>query len=240
MPFNIKKLFYKAYRLVPKKQLIKEIDGITYKLDLNEIIDSSIFHYGCFEEDTSKVINDFIKKGMVVLDIGANTGCHTLRLSKLVGNEGKVYSFEPQHDIFMCLCGNLFMNQCFNVFPFEYAAYSRNTKFSVGDLNTIGNLASTAFIPDKNGNIAAVMIDDIITEKIDFIKCDAQGGDLDALIGCQNIIDKFKPKIIFEREPDMTKKYYNRDWNDYILFFKSKQYEIEEIVESNFLAQYIG
>ena len=44
-----------------------------------------------------------VKEGDIVLDCGAFIGLHTLELSKLVGDTGKVYSFEPIPAVADCL-----------------------------------------------------------------------------------------------------------------------------------------
>ena len=77
---------YEIYKLHNRNKIVMaEIDGIKYQLDLNELIDSSIYYEGCFEPMTTAVINKYVREGMTVLDIGANIGCHTLRFAKLVG-----------------------------------------------------------------------------------------------------------------------------------------------------------
>jgi predicted methyltransferase len=44
-----------------------------------------------------------IKKGNIVVDIGAQQGQYTVLLSKLVGQIGKVYAFEPDPRNFLIL-----------------------------------------------------------------------------------------------------------------------------------------
>jgi len=46
-------------------------------------------------EKEIRVLEDFVKEGDVVIDIGANCGQYTYHLSKLVGAHGKVFSVEP-------------------------------------------------------------------------------------------------------------------------------------------------
>jgi len=56
-------------------------------------------HYieGCFERETTKLFKRVVKRGMTVFDIGAGIGYYTLLASSLVGPQGKVFAFEPQH-----------------------------------------------------------------------------------------------------------------------------------------------
>ncbi len=87
---------YVRYRgLNKRRNVIARIDGITYELDLTQYIDSTIYFQGSFEAETTAVIERLVEPGMVVLDIGANIGSHTLRLARLVGQNGLVIAFEP-------------------------------------------------------------------------------------------------------------------------------------------------
>ena len=46
-------------------------------------------------EPDLKVVEHLIKPGDSVVDIGANTGLYTKRMSELVGRDGRVFSIEP-------------------------------------------------------------------------------------------------------------------------------------------------
>jgi hypothetical protein len=48
-----------------------------------------------------------IKPGDVVIDVGANIGCQTLFFATMVGSNGLVIAFEPQHYSFQLLCANV-------------------------------------------------------------------------------------------------------------------------------------
>lgn len=58
---------------------------MTFELHLNEFIDSKIYYYGCFEQDTTKVIYNIVQTVMIVIDILASIVAHTLSIAKLVG-----------------------------------------------------------------------------------------------------------------------------------------------------------
>ena len=61
----------------------------------DQYISRSLMYSGQWEPHIVSIFNQYIKDGMVVIDIGANIGAHTLILSKLVGDSGKVIAFEP-------------------------------------------------------------------------------------------------------------------------------------------------
>jgi FkbM family methyltransferase len=50
------------------------------------------------DRDKIRLIKNHVRKGMSVLDIGANIGFYTSLLSDLVGESGMVYAFEPDEN----------------------------------------------------------------------------------------------------------------------------------------------
>lgn len=210
---------------------------------LFQILENEQFH----DLEIIEFIKNNIKTDSICIDIGANIGAISVPLSKTCK---KVYAIEPQDNIFLALCGNLFINECYNVEPLKIAAYSKNAKFSiapkekldgwVGDLENgfdkVGSFGSISIIENDCGLINGNKLDDLIKDKIDFIKVDAEGGDLDALIGCQKIIKENYPKIIFEFNERSSLLCYGKTWENYKDFFVSIEYKIEKLSDSNFLA----
>ena len=68
--------------------------------DVNESLDGRVF----------TTMKKFVKEGSVAIDAGANIGLMSLILSKLVGNKGKVFSFEPGPVSFGLLRRNVYSN----------------------------------------------------------------------------------------------------------------------------------
>jgi len=116
-PFSgILKRLYQKYKLFNKDRVVVAIrDGIKYKLDLNELIDSAIYYNGCFEPMTTEIINKYTKEGMIIFDIGVNIGCHTLRFARLVEKTGKVIAFKPMSWAFLKLKNNVDLNNFDNI-----------------------------------------------------------------------------------------------------------------------------
>jgi hypothetical protein len=71
-----------AYRIIAfarglagkSKSAIVRRGGICWDLDLSEGIDFSIYLLGAFEPGTAKTLQELVKPGDVVFDIGANIG----------------------------------------------------------------------------------------------------------------------------------------------------------------------
>lgn len=202
---------YQKYKLLNRnKVVIATVDGITYQLDLNELIDSSIYYEGCFEPMTTAIINKFVKEGMTVLDVGANIGCHTFRFAKLVGETGRVIAFEPISYAFTKLKRNLELNN-FNNVTLEKIALSDESK----GIQEVEFYASWALTNERLNNVhpihgghkfkdvvGLVTIDDYVRRKeiktVDFIKLDVDGYECKVIRGGYNTIKKFKPVMIIE------------------------------------------
>lgn len=61
-----------------------------------------------YESGLINYLGRCLREGMVFVDIGANAGWFTLIASRLVGNTGFVYSFEPDPGNFQTLCDNIY------------------------------------------------------------------------------------------------------------------------------------
>jgi FkbM family methyltransferase len=146
----------------------------------------------------------------VIFDIGANIGTFTTWLSKAFP-DGKVYSFEPQRAVFQMLCGNVAINNLYNVYTYNMALGKKNGKlkfeepnyFAKNDFGTFSLVEEV--ITEKTNNQIVVQINTLDTfmnyygiNKIDLIKIDVEGMDVDVLNGAFKTIEKFKPVIFIE------------------------------------------
>jgi FkbM family methyltransferase len=84
--------------------------GITWRLDLREGIDFSIWLRGSFEPSTIAAYGRELKPGTTVVDVGANMGAHTLEFARVVGPQGRVLACEPTAHAFARLLANLEAN----------------------------------------------------------------------------------------------------------------------------------
>src|ERR1035437_6863450 len=80
------------------------------------------------DEEDLPMIKNLIKKNSDVIDIGANFGLYTKFLSKYVGMNGRVLSFEPIHETFNYLTNNISKLKLKNVTPIEIAVSDKKGK----------------------------------------------------------------------------------------------------------------
>ena len=204
-PFHgtLARLFMQYRRGSRKKVVIAKIDGIMYSLDLNEAIDSYIYHTGTYEPMTVAFVDKFLKPGMTAVDIGANIGWYALRFARLVEKNGNVIAFEPMSRPFLKLKHNVELNDFKNVFP-EKLALSDNTTtrescfFHSWSLDG-GGLPTAAH---NEESIDFITLDEYATrnhlDRIDLIKLDVEGFEYKVIQGGSGTIRSLKPTMIIE------------------------------------------
>jgi FkbM family methyltransferase len=161
---------------------------------------------GLYERGTTWIFNKLLKKGMVVVDLGASFGYYTLLASRIVNLEGRVFSFEPDPISYSILSRNVQMNKCINVITVNKAIHNQGgkAKFYICKYHDRSGLY-------KGYNSVREIIVDTITldqyfedkdYKIDLIKMDIEGAEMSALEGMtQILINNRNLKIITEFYP---------------------------------------
>ena len=87
---------------------IKTKHGTFCILSSDLYIGNSLKKYGEYSEIELSIMTQFIKSEDYIFDIGSNIGAFTIPFSKKVGKLGKIYSFEPQKEIFKLLQENIY------------------------------------------------------------------------------------------------------------------------------------
>ena len=107
--------------------LLTNIQGNKIYVNTNDkSISARLLMEGRIEKYETELFKKIVKKGMVVVDIGANIGYYTLIAAKLVGENGIVYSFEPEPNSHKFLCKNVEINNYTNVVPIKKAVSNKN------------------------------------------------------------------------------------------------------------------
>jgi FkbM family methyltransferase len=207
---RLKRLIQSGWENFGPKQsnrvVIATIEGITYELALEELIDKSIYYSGCFESTTTDAIRRLCKPGMVILDVGANVGCHALRMAQLVGRTGRVIAFEPMPWANGKIRKNLSLNHLGNVtvenFGLSDEACTARVHFR-SSWKTIGEKrGGEAVESTRTCSVDFVRVDDYLVRhaigRVDLVKLDVDGYEFKVLRGAANLLTAHKPVIVIE------------------------------------------
>jgi FkbM family methyltransferase len=178
------------------------------------------------------LLHKHIKKGDVVLDIGANIGFYTKILAGLVGETGKVYAFEPDKTNFSYLQKNAAGLK--NVILMNKAVSDKTGTITLyqSDLLNVDHKTYATNDYTSTTEIECVAIDDIIPEhKVDFIKIDIQGYEYFAFKGMQQIFEKnANLKIITELYPYGLNNS-GIQVNEFVSFLRNSEFYIYKLLE---------
>ena len=144
------------------------------------------------------IIDKYLSDSSVILDIGANIGSHSVYWA-IERNAKKIYSFEPLKSTYDVLKRNINLNNLNRiVVPYNVGLYNKRINAAVSHYN-LQNIGNTSFIPKENGRFKLVSLDSMnFPEKIDLIKIDVEGLEVEVLQGGIETIKKHKPVIVIE------------------------------------------
>jgi FkbM family methyltransferase len=144
-----------------------------------------------------------VRGGNVAIDVGANLGFITLVLSKLVGDGGRVYSFEPSSRTYAKLEHVIERNRLSNVTPLNYALGAETCELPLATPQSSGN-ASLALEGVGAKAVELVRIQPLDAglgselSRLDFIKIDTEGFEIEVLRGAEQTITRLRPVIFIE------------------------------------------
>jgi FkbM family methyltransferase len=230
-----------------KYNAIVATDIGTFIINKNDIgVGWQLSEYGTYDPFELQAIKEVLRAlrtqtpNLIVLDIGANIGIHSVVLSQEVG-AGSIYAFEAQRIIFNMLAGNIAINSISNVFCFHHAVSNVSElldipKFDYGKPMSFGSIEFGGDQKEDIGqkpqsgpqeNVTSVVIDELGFHQINFIKIDVEGMEIKVLEGCQKSILRFRPTLLIE--------YLKSEKAEIISFLRKFKYRIYSGVGANYL-----
>jgi FkbM family methyltransferase len=155
-----------------------------------------------YENQSTKLFREKIKKNWVVVDLGAHVGYYSIIASNKLQGTGKVYSIEPDPQNYQLLLRNIHFNKLKNVVPLQVATADVSgvnfLYFSDQD-PTEHRLVASKGKKETKIKVKQDTLDNIFkNQKVDFIKLDVQGYEYKSLKGGQKIINKYHPLLLVE------------------------------------------
>jgi FkbM family methyltransferase len=191
-------------------------DGLRVRLYLGNDLSLCLFVLGAYEPNAFMFLRTALQPGMVVVDGGANEGLFTLFAAQRVGPEGTVLSVEPSTREFERLEANIEINRLGNVKAFKVALGSRagEVVLAVAEprhagMNTVEPRDPGHSVPlwtESTEAVSLETIDEIVARsglaRLDLVKLDIEGSEVDALDGAHAAIARFRPIILLEAEEE--------------------------------------
>jgi FkbM family methyltransferase len=185
---------------------------------------------GKYEPGVTEIFSRYVKPGMSVVDIGANIGYFTMLAASLVELSGRVAAVEPNPENIKLLEASRRVNGFDQTLVIQAAA-GRQTGLLA--LNVSHSNGMTAELPDNWTIFAArpvpcFALDAILPKdrRINFVKIDTEGAELNALIGLSRTIDRDQPVIVSEFSPGALPGVSHCSGPEYLRFLIAKGYRI--------------
>jgi len=188
--------------------------ALLWELDLDEGIDFAIWLLGAFEHDLIRFYTPRVKSGSVVLDIGANVGAHTLHFARAVGEQGCVLAFEATTYAHEKLTANIAANpdlgnRIRNHHALLVSAAENSTEKAIASSWPLcGAAADDPILGGTLQPIGAAQVATLDTlvrasgvNRVDWIKIDVDGNEVDILQGAHATLARHRPTIIIELAP---------------------------------------
>jgi FkbM family methyltransferase len=175
-----------------------------------------------YEFDVINILTDLLNirrqvhgDGVVVVDCGANVGAFTLSLARHVLGWGEVLAVEAQERIFYALAGNIVINNLFNARALwtalgevsgaiEIPLIDYQKPASFGSLELIESRTNEDIgqkldrSPGRGQVVAMSTIDELLLTRIDLIKIDVEGMELQVLRGGLTSLRRSRPMLLLE------------------------------------------
>jgi len=161
---------------------------------------------GTYEKQEQEIFAKKVKEGDVVFDIGANVGFYSLIASKIVGDRGKVYAFEPAPKNTLLLKKHFELNNCINSIVVLAGVSDKNDLVYFNE----GSHAATGYLSMEDGNILVPVLG--LEELVDngkilapnLMKIDVEGSEFKVLTGAKKILEKYHPTIFLSTHNEIV------------------------------------
>jgi FkbM family methyltransferase len=150
---------------------------------------------GQFWEHELEPVFNTITKDMVIVEVGAYVGDHTVDLAKRCS---WIYAFEGKRSTFYQLGANLLLNGISNATIYNMCVGSGD-RIVTGGIPDPGNIAAYLYKTNQDSGELAHSLDTILElDRLDFLKIDVEGMDLEVMWGAENLISTHRPRIVYE------------------------------------------
>jgi FkbM family methyltransferase len=191
---------------------VTEINGLRYEGNTGNLIDSNIFYFGAHEKHVLFFLRDVMKSGYgnngVFLDIGANTGQHSLFMSP---HARAIHAFEPYQPVLARFQDAVAMNGITNITIHPIGLGNENSSkpfYKPGESNHgSGSFVDGFFDANQHSGELDIRVGDEVLRNsgvtsIALVKMDIEGYEKPALQGLRRTLENSRPVVVFEMSID--------------------------------------
>lgn len=180
--------------------------GISMLLDPSEFLQAHLFLFGSYELPTVRFIRNNLAAGSTFFDIGAQMGYLSL-IAASVAKDVRVHAFEPEQHNLTRFQSNIALNRMTNVCVVDQAVSDTTGKLKLylADNNNAGThstIPGISNVSDRFLELPCTTLDDYVRSeavgRIDIIKIDVEGGELEVIRGAHNTLTERTPTLIME------------------------------------------
>jgi FkbM family methyltransferase len=216
-------IFYTVYAFLFGKKIFTKFNKFLYHLSLRGL---GVLNYrNTYLTGENHWIKNFLKNKnpVTIIDVGANIGRYSKEILTVCPN-ACLFAFEPHPKTYVALTNNIESN---NFKSFNLGVGDKNEKLTLYDYDkSSGNSHASLYkevIEDIHKgksvayDISVVKLDDFLKEqKIDLLKIDTEGNELNVLLGSKNYLSNNKINAIhFEfNEMNIISRVFFKDFFD--------------------------
>ncbi len=185
------------------------LHNLKVRLRFSEALGLSTLLHGSFELNEQRFLHQAAPTGATVFDIGGNIGLFTLVQAHAVGPKGNVITIEPLFENVVRMRENLRQNNLHNVTIIHAAVGKENgtTLLHLADdpayTSTTGVIGAHA--TGQTIEITQLTLDTIWEQQgkpeVRTVKIDVEGGELNVLLGAEQLIEAHHPIFMIEINP---------------------------------------
>ncbi len=203
------KLIRLPLKLIPPDQTIRILQGPGRGLKWIAGSYTNGCWLGSYEFEKQLLLNSgLVKTDDVIYDIGAHVGYFSIIFSKLVGENGKVYAFEPVEENVAYIKKHVLINDLKNLEIIESGVSDKSGKltFQNGINNATGHISNEIKFGKTAITITVTNLLDCIAinklPKPDLIKMDIEGAELEVTHSIIEYVKKIKCKLLISTHSD--------------------------------------
>lgn len=237
-PLYLKMNMHKRQSFVQRKSKVVAYGGHTFTIVLepeNGFVDTEIHTSGVYEPDILSLIAERLPVGGTFVDIGANIGQHSLFAAMVVRDAGSVISFEPIPRLVQQFTESIALNgleKVMTLLPFACSDHTGEMALKIKPGNIGGSGLHHADESYDSVKIKTIVADGYLMNlpRIDLIKIDTEGHEIETLRGLEKVIHKYQPNIIVEFSPSLREDAESYA-KTFLTFFEQNNYTLYDLEE---------